>query len=43
MNGTNNSYQNRAVSGANIEVYGPNAKCHNNVDNKPQPVVSKIP
>ena len=43
INSTNNSYQNRVVSRANIEVYSPDAKCHNNVDNKPRPVVSKIP
>jgi hypothetical protein len=36
-------YQNGAVPSANIEVDSPNAESYNNVDNKPQPVVSKVP
>lgn len=36
-------YQDGAVFGADVEVDGPNADGDHNVDDKPQPVVSKVP
>jgi hypothetical protein len=37
------SYQDGAVFGADVEVDTPNTDCDNNVDDKPQPVVPKVP
>lgn len=38
-----NNYQDRAVSGPNVEVYSPDAKRDDDVDDEPEPVVAEVP
>jgi hypothetical protein len=37
------TYQDRAVAGADIEVYSPDANRDDDIDDEPQPVVPEIP
>lgn len=37
------NYQDRAVSGPNVEVYSPDAKRDDDVDDEPEPVVAEVP